>query len=341
MEKRVVLGLSGGMDSAYAAIKLKEEGYNIVGVYALMHDSCNGLDDAEALAKALNIEFLWVDARATFEEAVIKSFASDYVSGRTPNPCVKCNPSVKFKTLCDVADRLGIHNVATGHYATPCLREGRYSFSPAADATKDQGYFLYGLSQDTLKRIIMPLSSVVKKDIKAYFADNKIFEFTKGESNDICFAADDYREIICAYEKLPEKGQFVDINGKILGEHDGIHNYTVGQRKGLGIALGRPAFVREIDSANNRVVLSFAEDALCDGFKIKNCNLMATPEVLVGDSYKVKVRYRANPVGCKIVAVEGDTVSVAFDEPQRVTAKGQSAVFYNDEGIIAFGGVIC
>ena len=340
MENKIVLGLSGGMDSAYVAIKLLEAGYDVIAVYALMHDNCDGTEEARALAKALSIDFISVDKRRSFENEIVSAFVSDYISGRTPNPCVRCNSAVKFKTLLEVADSLGIEKIATGHYAKPCKIGDRYSFAPAIDKTKDQCYFLYGLDQDAARRTVMPLADVLKNDIKTFFQNNPLFNFSKGESTDICFVTGDYRDIIATRAELPPSGEFVDVHGGVLGVHKGIHNYTVGQRKGLGIALGKPAFVKQLDAKSNRVVLSFAEDFVSTDFKLTDINYMAVPSIKTGDKFNVKVRYRASAVGCTVANIDGDTVTVAFDEPQRLAAPGQSAVFYTEDSLVAFGGVI-
>ncbi len=340
MDRQVVLGLSGGMDSAYVAIQLLKAGYDVTAVYALMHDSCNGTEEARALARVLNIKFVTVDVRESFKENVVLPFVNDYVNGRTPNPCVKCNPAVKFKVLLDVADSLGIERIATGHYAKPCLYNGRYSFAPAADKSKDQCYFLYGLGQEAVRRVLMPLADVLKSDIKEYFAKHDVYGFKGGESTDICFAADGYRNIIASHVTLPPEGDFVDTDGNLLGRHKGLHNYTVGQRKGLGIALGKPAFVKAIDAVNNRVVLSFAEGLASKVFKVKDINCMAVPAVNVGDRFDVKVRYRAASIKCTIEEIADDVLTVSFDAVQKPPAAGQSAVFY-EEGLVAFGGIIC
>ncbi|MBE6677185.1 MAG: tRNA 2-thiouridine(34) synthase MnmA [Ruminococcaceae bacterium] len=340
MDRQIVLGLSGGMDSAYAAIQLLNAGYDVTAVYALMHDSCDGTEEARTLAQALNIKFITVDKRESFEESVILPFVSDYVSGRTPNPCVRCNPIVKFKALLEVADRLGIEKIATGHYAKPCLYNGRYCFAPSADKSKDQCYFLYGLGQEAIRRVLMPLADVLKSDIKEYFANNNGYNFKGGESTDICFAAEGYRNIIASHAALPPEGDFVDLEGRVLGRHKGLHNYTVGQRKGLGIALGKPAFVKALDAQNNRVVLSFAEDFISATFRVKDINCMAVPTVNVGDRFDVKVRYRAVAVKCTVADITDGVFTVSFDTAQKPPATGQSAVFYIDD-LVAFGGIIC
>ncbi len=340
MGEKIVLGLSGGIDSAYAAILLKEQGFSVVAVYALMDDRCDGSKDAELLAERLGLEFVLLDERERFCNEVLRPFVDQYTLGRTPNPCVLCNPRVKIRSLIETADNIGAEKIATGHYAKPCKVGGRYSFAPAVDRGKDQGYFLYGLPQEFIARTVMPLAGVNKSDIRAFFTDGSIISLSKGESNDICFAADGYRPIIEQYGVLPPEGRFVDSSGKTLGSHSGIHNYTVGQRKGLGIALGKPAFVKSINAADNTVVLSFAEDAYCGGFDVSDVNYLAAEGVEIGESFSVRVRYRSKPVGCVITSVSDSGISVAFDAPERVVAPGQSAVFYNDDGIIAFGGVI-
>lgn len=342
MCKKVVLGLSGGMDSAYAAIKLLEAGYDVTAVNIVMCDSCDSSGQARDLALSLGIGFNVIDARSDFEKLVIKPFANAYVNGQTPNPCVLCNPLVKFNKLFAAMEACGADYVATGHYAVPVCVNGRWSFSPAKDTKKDQGYFLYGLSQQMLPKILMPLGGVCKSDIKAYFSENAArVSPPKTESTDICFVNNvNYTEIVSAHAVLPPAGDFVDECGKVLGKHKGIHNYTVGQRKGLGIALGKPAYVSAINSNNNTVTLS-VDSAVAKGFSVNNITLMAVSEISVGQSFYVRVRYRAKPVKCLITDISEYGVVVAFCEEHGPVALGQSAVFYLENGIIAFGGVIC
>lgn len=341
MGKRVILGLSGGMDSAYTAIKLLELGYDVTAVYILMCDACNSSAEAAALASALGVSFEVLDAREEFERLVVAPFARAYVNGITPNPCVLCNPSVKLKKLYDFMVSNGADYIATGHYSVPVNRGQRWSFGMAADVSKDQGYFLYAVEQEIIGRTLMPLGKVLKSDIKAYFdADNGGVKPPKTESTDICFVSGkSYVDIISKRFALPPAGDYVDENGKPLGKHKGIHNYTIGQRKGLGIALGRPAYVSAIDAASNTVTLSVG-DACCSGFNVENVSYLSVPSVSAGDRYTVRVRYRARPVNCVVTAVTEKGVSVSFDAPQPPVAKGQSAVFYDGEGVIAFGGVI-
>lgn len=339
--QRIALGFSGGMDSAFSALKLMELGYKVCAVYLKMCDVGSGKQDAERLADTLHIDFTAVDATSVFEKLVIKPFVRDYAEGRTPNPCIVCNPNVKFKLLSDFADLHGIEKIATGHYSVPCAVDGRYSFAPAADKLKDQGYFLYRLPQEIISRTVMPLGNTKKADVKAYFGDKLSIYFPKGESNDVCFSNGDYREIVKSYTKLPGKGDFVDEDGKVLGTHNGIYNYTVGQRKGLGVALGAPYFVKSIDPVGNSIVLAPIDNAVSSAFSVTAVNYLAKAAIKCGERYKVRVRYRAIPVICTVLDVTETRIKLEFDEPQKIVAPGQSAVFYNEDDIISFGGIIC
>ena len=341
MGEKVILGLSGGMDSAYVAIKLLEMGYDVTAVNIIMCDDCDGSESSRKLAEGLGIKFDVIDARRDFEELVIKPFVSSYVSGVTPNPCVLCNPTVKIGKLFSYMKSHGADYVATGHYAAPVKCGDRWGFAPAKDVGKDQGYFLYALPQEMFPHLLMPLGSVLKNDIKAFFAEeNSVITPPKTESTDICFVSGkSYTDIISAYAPLPPSGNFIDEFGTILGVHKGIHNYTVGQRKGLGIALGKPAYVSRIDPVGNTVTLSTGK-ALVEGFSVKNVNRVVASRLNDGDRFAVRVRYRARPVGCSLANVNDSKINCVFDEPQPPVASGQSAVFYNEDGIIAFGGTI-
>lgn len=342
MAEKVVLGLSGGMDSAYAAIKLLEMGYELVGVNIVMRDNCDCSDKAERLSKLLGIEFCVFDARDSFERNVIKPFADAYVNGLTPNPCVLCNPAVKLKQLFLAAERYGAKYVATGHYSVPVEIGGRYSFAKAKDEKKDQGYFLYGLSQVMISRLIFPLGNVLKSEIKDFFRTNTRYLIESNiESTDICFVENGrYADVVAEYRALPPKGKFVDKNGAVLGEHNGIHNYTVGQRKGLGIALGVPAYVCSIDPVSNTVMLSFDVDERQKRFKISRPNYLMCERVEEGSAFFVRTRYRSKPLRCIVNKVLDGYIEVEFCDETATAAPGQSAVFYDENGYIAFGGII-
>ena len=342
MAEKIVLGLSGGMDSAFAALKLIAEGYDVIGVNIVMKDNCDCSLKASMLAEKLGISFHVVDARADFERFVILPFVDAYVHGLTPNPCVLCNPSVKLKQLFDAADKLGARYVATGHYSVPVVNSGRYSLAPAKDAKKDQGYFLYGLTQDMLSRLVLPLGTVLKSEIKEFFNDRTEYLLkSETESTDICFVEKGkYASVVEEYCDLPPCGKFVDQNGQVLGEHKGIHCYTVGQRKGLGIALGAPAYVREINPTDNTVVLSFDSGVRNNSIMVGNINYLATDSIDAGTQLQVRTRYRAAAVECVVNSVRNDCIEVAFCNEAAIAAPGQSAVFYDENGYIAFGGEI-
>ncbi len=337
------MGFSGGMDSAYSAILLKEAGYDVTAVNLVMHQNCDFSAEAEYTAKKLGIDIIIVDVVKRFEETVILPFSRQYISGVTPNPCIICNPEMKFKLLFEAADNLGADFVATGHYVRKTVVNGRYSFAPAADAFKDQAYFLYRLPQEYISRLLFPLDGIEKKQIKEYFATyaSDVLCSSK-ESYDICFIGNKkYEDIVSEYVELPPCGDIIDVNGNVIGKHKGIHAYTIGQRKGLGVALGKPAFVSDINPNNNTITLSYAEDNFVTGFSITEPSFLAVDNVEIGDSYYVKVRYKAKSVKCTVVKIDKGIIFVAFETPQKPVAIGQSAVFYDEYGIISFGGFIC
>lgn len=342
MNNKIVLGFSGGMDSAYTALLLKEQGFDVIAVNLVMHSSCDFSDAAIYTASKVNIPIKIINARDVFEEKVILPFSNQYVNGFTPNPCISCNPNVKFKLLFDVADEVGADFVATGHYVNKIVHNDRVTFSPAKDLRKDQAYFLYRLTQSFLHRLIFPLANIEKQTIKNFFdAEMPSALSSNKESYDICFIADkSYESIVSAYAPLPPEGNIIDDCGNIIGKHKGIHAYTIGQRKGLGVALGKPAFVSKIDAVENSITLSFAGCCEIDKFIVKDCCYLLKDRVEIGDKYYVKVRYNAKPVQCIVDDIYDDCVIIRFEEHQKPVAKGQSAVFYDDNGLMVFGGVI-
>lgn len=343
MAEKVVLGLSGGMDSAYAAMKLMGDGYEVIGANIVMRADIDASSRAGALAAHLGIEFHVLHAEEEFERFVIRPFAELYAAGQTPNPCALCNPAVKFKQLFLLAERVGAAFVATGHYSVPvCCDNGRYSFAPAADVRKDQGYFLYALPQEMIARLVFPLGNALKSDIKEFFAENGGFNMVDStESNDICFVPQGkYTSVVERYAAVPPPGNFVDEGGKVLGRHNGIHNYTRGQRKGLGIALGAPAYVSDIDPLANTVTLSFGAGAATGGFTVSGINMLSCADISEGDRFTVRTRYRSVPLPCVVGGRRGETLEIVLDGGTAVAAPGQSAVFYDGNGCIAFGGTI-
>ncbi len=340
---RVAIGMSGGVDSSVAAAVLKEQGYEVIGItMGLWDKEDDGAKDAKAVADFLGIEHHVIDFRQEFSDLVVDYFTREYLSGRTPNPCIACNRYLKFEALRQKALELGAEKIATGHYARIDFDEnlGRYLLRKGMADTKDQTYVLYSLTQEQLGMTLMPLGDFAHKDAVRQKAEQLgIPTFDKPDSMEICFVPDqDYAKFI---EKrvgaLPPAGDFVDKEGRVLGQHRGIVHYTVGQRKGLGIAFGKPMFVLGIDPEKNQVVLGesgseFASSLLAtDGNFIPFATLQEPIKVLA------KVRYSAKPAPATVFP-EGDILRVEFEAPQRAITPGQAVVFYQPEGDLVLGG---
>lgn len=342
--KKILLGMSGGVDSTASAIMLKQQGYEVIGAtYRLTDDESfnKSIDDAKNVAKKLGIEHIVVDYRKEFKEEVISNFIKEYMIGHTPNPCVVCNKNIKFGVFLKTADNLGIKYVSTGQYAKIEERKGKLFIVKPINYTKDQTYFLYTLKEDILDRVIFPMGNVeTKDDIRQLVKDTGIEIYSKKDSQEICFIKNmKYTEYIKNSSDLVFKpGNFVDMNGKILGKHEGIVNYTIGQRKGLGITLGKPAFVVDIDYKNNSVILGDNKDLFKDELKLYDCNFIN--DIYEKDNMKLtaKIRYAAKEENV-LVRKENGYISVKFDNPVRAITKGQSVVFY-DKDILVGGGVI-
>lgn len=337
-KNKVVLGLSGGVDSTAAALLLQEKGYEVTALY---FDIGKGrYEAAETVAGQLGIDFIYSDVSELFDENVIGNFCREYMAGRTPNPCIICNPTVKFKTLLDAADRIGAYHIATGHYAdTYHDRENdRWYIKRAANEKKDQSYMLYRLGREAISRLILPLNSIDDKEkVREMAREKAIVSADAKDSQEICFidSDDNYKDFLERRGITASKGNFVDSEGNILGEHRGILNYTIGQRKGLGVALGKPAFVTEIDGKSNRVVLGCNEDLFSrEVFSSENvlsCEISEPLEVTA------KIRYAAKPAEARLQPLKDGRIKTVFKEPQRAATPGQSIVFYKDDLVIGGG----
>lgn len=340
---KVLLGLSGGVDSATAALLLKEKGFSVTGYYFdVAGNNIKGRDEAAAVAEQLGIDFIYEDVSKDFGEIVIGNFIDEYLHGRTPNPCVMCNPNVKFKRLIHHADEIGAYYIATGHYCRVFHEEsdGKFYIQRAVSEKKDQSYMLYRLRQDVLSRLIFPLGEFLSKDKTRELArENSLQNAEKKDSQEICFIdpTDNYAEYIKRAGFTSRPGEFVDKNGNILGIHQGILNYTLGQRKGLGIALGKPAFVTKIDFENNRITLGDNED-LFHTTVISQQNVFAahSPEIYDGKEVFAKVRYSAAPAAA-VLKMDADRVITEFEQPQRAATPGQSIVFYDGDRVLGGG----
>ena len=345
---RVLLGMSGGLDSTYTARLLLEAGYEVVGA-VLVFSEHTDLESAEIAAREVGIELIRINAAERFDQYVVKNFVTEYANGRTPNPCVVCNRYVKMALLYETAVREGFDYFATGHYAKIVQTNGRYAVSMAKDRSKDQSYMLWGLSQDMLARLMTPLADRDKDEVREEALAVSLSAAEKKESQDICFIPDgDYVSFIARYAEKHgldfvkdafESGRFVNPLGEVLGEHRGIVNYTVGQRKHLGIALGYPAFVTEIDAEKREVTLAPKAETFKSEIAVSDLVFGALSERRSGEiTATVKIRYAAKPAPCRVVFSE-DGARVYFDTPERTPAKGQSAVFYDGETVL-FGGTI-
>ena len=350
---KVIVGLSGGVDSAVAAYLLKEAGYDVVGVTLRTwvgsdgeESRCCEIDDARDTARAIGIPYHVFNCLDDFERKVTRPFIDDYLRGRTPNPCVVCNREIKWERLLHYAQVLGADFVATGHYASVVrLDNGRYTVRKALHAEKDQTYMLYRLTQEQLAKTLMPLGEYSKQEVRAIAEKAGIKVAAKPDSQEICFVPDgDYAGYIIknAGCDVPGEGNFVDEAGNVLGRHKGIIRYTVGQRKGLGVALGRLAYVKRICPETNEIILGSAEDVRCAAIECRDMNFMSVPAPREGEKLEcsVKVRYRHPGQRATVEAVGGDRVRITFGEPVGSAAPGQSAVFYDAEGCVVGGGVI-
>lgn len=319
--------MSGGLDSTAAALLLLEQGYHLVGcTFRTRYTSESNLQAAGALAQQLGIEHHVVDFTDLFDNRVIRYFREEYLAGRTPNPCVLCNRVIKFGALRDVADRYGCDYVATGHYAR--VQDG--FICRAADEKKDQTYFLWQLSPEQLARVIFPLGNLTKVQVRAYLADHGYTDLARGgESQDICFIQDDYRSFL----QLPTQiGDYVDATGKVLGQHVGFANYTIGQRKGLGIALGTPAFVTQIDAARNVVTLGKHDELYTHDVQLHDVVFRGDASLPV----MAQIRFRSRP---QEGVFNAQMSTIHFVDPVWAVTPGQSCVFYQDNRLVG-GGII-
>ena len=356
---RVLVAMSGGIDSSIAAIMLHEQGYEVIGMTMKTWDystsggskketgccSLDSINDARNIAVNLGFPHYIIDIREEFGDYVIDHFTSEYLEGRTPNPCVLCNTHIKWDSLLRRADQLDCEFIATGHYAKIRLENERYIVSRGKDLQKDQSYALWGISQESLSRTIFPLGDLHKTDIKALALQKGLFELaSKSESYEICFVPDnDYRGFlrrkVVGLEERVAGGTFVLETGEVVGSHEGYPFYTVGQRKGLGIALGYPVYVTEIQKETNRVVLGTFDELSRDGMYVKNLNLQKYLEIPFGKLDTItKVRYNdlGNPA---IIEQIGDTMKVYFGKGVNSIAPGQAAVFYEGDDMIGGGWI--
>ncbi len=340
--KKVILGMSGGVDSSVAAYLLMRESLDVVGVTLLLYGgSADGPKDAEAVCSRLNIEHKNLDFAEDFKKEVIGRFICAYQQGLTPNPCIDCNRYIKFAKMLDKANELGADFVATGHYARVEKQGSRYLLKKAVDLSKDQSYVLYSLKQDELECIKFPLGEYSKSEVREIAEENSFVNAHKHESQDICFVPDgDYFSFIEKYtDKAYPHGDFVDMNGNRLGEHKGIIRYTIGQRRGLGLALPASMYVVSKDIENNRVILGFNEDLFTKEVNVKNISFTACDRLDSSERLNVKIRYNQKEQPATVTQTDENHLKIIFDEPQRAVTKGQAAVLYDGDTVVG-GGTI-
>ncbi|NBB27195.1 tRNA 2-thiouridine(34) synthase MnmA [Cellulophaga sp. BC115SP] len=355
---RILVAMSGGIDSSVAAVMLHEQGYEVVGMTMKTWDyassggtkketgccSLDSINDARNIAVELGFPHYILDIREEFGDYVINHFTGEYLEGRTPNPCVMCNTHIKWDALLRRADKLDCEFIATGHYANIREENSRFVISKGVDTWKDQSYVLWGVSQESLSRTKLPLGHLTKNTIREMAKERGFMDLVnKSESYEICFVPDnDYRGFLKrrveGLEDQVRGGNFVDTTGKVLGKHEGYPFYTIGQRKGLGIALGYPAFVTEIRKETNEVVLGRDKDLERDGMWVGQLNLSKYASIPDTLETITKVRYKDQGTPAKIIQ-EGEKIRVDFHQPVSGIAPGQAAVFYEGEDVVGGGWI--
>ena len=370
--KRVLLGMSGGTDSSVAAMRLLEAGYEVIGVtfrFYELNGSTEYLEDARNLAERLGIRHITYDAREIFARQIIEYFVQEYLAGRTPVPCTLCNNYLKWPLLAKIADEMGVFYIATGHYAQNIQLNETFYITYAADSDKDQTFFLWGLKQDILNRMLLPMGDITKAEARAWAAEHGFRKVaTKKDSIGVCFCPMDYRtflkdwlvrngqmsvsnseasinnsQISCsdkqAWSDRIRRGRFVDEKGNFIAWHEGYPFYTIGQRRGLGIHLNRPVFVKEIDPENNEVMLASLSSLEKTEMWLKDWNLVNQERTLGRSDIIVKIRYRKQENHGTITVTSDHLLHVQLHEPLTAIAPGQAAAFYGD-GLLLGGGII-
>ncbi len=337
-----MVALSGGVDSSVCVHLLRERGYDVAAVVLRMSpEHGNTVNDARIVAEKFGIPFFVKDMWDVFKVNVVDYFANEYQTGKTPNPCIVCNPLVKFKALIECADEHGYDYIATGHYARVINKNDNYFLCKSEFEKKDQTYMLYRLKQDVLSRLLLPIGEFEKTRVREIATELNLPSAAKPDSQDICFIPDnDYVSYLSSIGVSSATGDFISPEGNVCGKHKGIINYTVGQRKHLGIALGQPVFVSEIDAQNNTVRLSYASDNKFKSAVIGDTSFVCDMTSKTEFTAWVKIRSTAKPCPAKVTLLEGDNALIEFSEELNAVAKGQSIVIYDEDSTVLGGGFI-
>jgi len=354
MKKKVAIAISGGVDSSVSAWLLKEQGYELIALHMKLYHgvegekqrakSCCALDEARsarAVCEQLELPFYVLDFQDEFQDSVIQYFVDEYVSGRTPNPCVMCNRAFKSHYLLQQAQDLGCDFLATGHYARTALDpSGRTQLLQAKDAHKDQSYFLHGIDAEDLSHFLFPLAEYQKSEVRDLAEQQGFVSAKKPESQDICFVNSNYRDFLkTQFVNVPAKGDFVDTEGNILGTHNGLPFYTIGQRRGLGISDATPYYVVHLNTEKNQVILGKNEDLFSQNLWVSETNWISIPPPQKSLTARVQLRYSHSGASATLHPEDSQRVYVEFDEPQRAVAPGQAAVFYHGDVLLGGGWI--
>ena len=344
LKKKVIVAMSGGVDSSLAAALLKEEGYDVLGLTFHHYEDSENLALVEQVAQNLKIPWHVLDVTKEFKNVVVDYFCQEYLTGRTPNPCVVCNLKIKFGLLLEKAKSLGADYLATGHYAINEYdqKSKKFLLKRGVDENKDQSYFLYRLNQEILPCVLFPLGKFMKSQTREVAQKYGLKNYKKEESQEICFIQDDnYRKFLIQHniKETVKPGKFIDKEGNILGEHQGIPFYTIGQRKGLGVSLNKRMYVIEIDSYQNIITLGDDKDLYSDKLLVKDLNFISGDKLSRSIKAEVKIRYNSKKSSAMISPYHEDGLLINFEKSQRAITPGQSAVFYQGDIVIG-GGII-